>query len=164
MERNIKQKLTTIYIVRHGETEWNTKGILQGHGDSALTPKEEDQAHQITAELNSIRFDEIFSSDLQRAKRTAEIIALEHRLVVKTNKLLRERYFGQFEGKSFAKYNNVLQNLLRQYKNIDTTSFNRLKIGNAETIEDSTTRLITFLRKQQLATPEKRSSWLHTAD
>src|SRR3989344_5835107 len=96
-----RAKLTTFYIVRHGQTEWNTKGLLQGHGDSPLTYLGVKQAEQIRDELKSIHFDAIFSSDLLRAKRTAEIVALERKIAVKTTQALRERDFGHFEGKPF---------------------------------------------------------------
>lgn len=94
-ERHItnKEKYCTFYIVRHGETLWNVKGLLQGIKDSALTPTGEKQARELAAELESVNFDVIFSSDLLRARRTAEIIALERKLAVKTSQLLRERQF-----------------------------------------------------------------------
>src|SRR3990172_8408752 len=98
---------TTIYIVRHGETEWNIKGVMQGHSDSPLTKTGEKQAHQIAEELKEIHFDEIFSSDALRAKRTAEIIALERKMAVQAKTALRERNYGEFEGLPYEKYNRV---------------------------------------------------------
>lgn len=94
----MKNNNTTIYIVRHGESEANAKGILQGQKDYPLTPKGEEQALIISNELKGINFDAIFSSDLLRAKRTAEIIAVERKLAVNTTKMLRERNYGRLEG------------------------------------------------------------------
>lgn len=88
------------YIVRHGETDWNVKGLIQGHSDIELNKKGEKQAKLLKKELRNIKFDIVFSSDLLRAKRTAEIIALEKSLVIQTTKVLRERSYGRFEGKS----------------------------------------------------------------
>ena len=86
--------LTTIYIVRHGETNQNVKRIIEGHGDTPLNENGEMQAKLISEKLRHVQFDLAFSSDLLRAKRTAEIIALEHNLLVETTRLLRERYYG----------------------------------------------------------------------
>ena len=101
---NLKKNLCTIYIIRHGETEWNVKKIMQGQKNSLLTTKGIQQAKQAAKQLKQIKFAAIFSSDLLRAKRTAQIIALEHKLIVKTRKILRERYYGKFEGKKIITY------------------------------------------------------------
>lgn len=90
----------TIYIVRHGESEWNVRGLIEGRGDSLLTYKGEMQAFRLAKELKLIKFDVLFSSHLKRAKRTAEIIALEHNLTTETTRALVERDFGRLEGKS----------------------------------------------------------------
>ena len=87
----------TIYLVRHGETDWNVKNIIQGQIDIPLNKKGENQALEIANELKDIHFDAIFSSDLSRAKRTAEIIATERKLAVVATKTLREMYFGKFQ-------------------------------------------------------------------
>lgn len=145
-------KLTTIYIVRHGQTEWNINGLIQGQGDSPLTPKGEDQAKQIAKELKSIYFDEIFSSDLLRAKRTAEIIALERKIVIKTQQAIRERAYGEYEGKSYQIYNQDIQKLLEKYTEISDKEYARLKIGKGEESPDEVTaRFITFLREVAVA-------------
>lgn len=147
----MKNNLTTMYIVRHGETEWNTKGLMQGHQDSPLTKNGEDQALQITEELKKIEFDLIFSSDLLRAKRTAEIIAVEKKLAVETTKLLRERYFAEYEGKPYhalKAFNNVFESLTEEKKF-------KYKEGSIESDEDITTRFITFLRETAITHPGK---------
>lgn len=147
MERNINPNLTIIYIVRHGETEWNTKRLMMGHTDSPLTNDGEAQVRQIAKQLQQIQFAEIFSSDLLRAKRTAEVIALDRKIAVKTTQALRERHYGKFEGKPFAKYNQALRQLLLLYKNVTDDVYFKLKLADSETIEQSVTRFITFLRE-----------------
>ncbi len=57
-------KLTTFYLVRHGETEYNVKGIIQGQSDSPLTRKGIDETKKLAKNLKGIKFDYIFSSDL----------------------------------------------------------------------------------------------------
>jgi len=96
---NVKKNYCKIYLIRHGETDWNVKRIVQGHSDNPLNETGELQAKELAKRLKHIHFDAIFSSDLLRARRTAEIIAQEKKLAVQTTKLLRERSFGKFEGK-----------------------------------------------------------------
>lgn len=96
---DLSQQYCTIYIVRHGESEWNAKGLIQGQSDSRLTQEGEKQALQLAKELKRIKFDALFSSNLKRAKRTAEIIALEHSLTIETTRALVERNFGKLDGK-----------------------------------------------------------------
>ena len=73
----MKKKYCTIYFARHGETSWNVKKMIQGIKDIPLNKKGEEQAMMIGEKLKNIKFDAVFSSDLIRAKRTAEIILLE---------------------------------------------------------------------------------------
>ena len=99
--------MATLYIVRHGQTEYNANKIVQGHCDSPLTTKGIKQA-EITAEkLKDINFTACYHSPLGRTVKTAEII-LEHHDV---NKIpqdnLKEIYLGTFEGINFAKEENA---------------------------------------------------------
>ncbi|MCL2898822.1 2,3-diphosphoglycerate-dependent phosphoglycerate mutase GpmB [Brenneria tiliae] len=64
-----------VYLVRHGETEWNVARRIQGHSDSALTPRGEHQAQQVAERVKKLGITHILTSDLGRTRRTAEIIA-----------------------------------------------------------------------------------------
>src|SRR3989339_1397072 len=99
--RILRNNYCHLYLVRHGETEWNVQKIIQGHKDIPLNQKGEKQARRLAKKLVKIKFGVVFSSDLLRAKRTAEIVVLEKKIAVKTTKTLRERHFGRFEGKSW---------------------------------------------------------------
>lgn len=87
-----------IYLVRHGETDWNVARRIQGHSDIPLNSNGEEQARSLKSTLSSIPFAAIFSSDLIRAKQTAEIFAHPHSLSVQESQALRERCFGSLEG------------------------------------------------------------------
>lgn len=93
--------MTTFYIIRHGNTEFNNKGRLQGGQiDSPLTEMGYNDAYNIAKKLNKMKFDAIFSSDLGRTFITAHIIADKLGL---TNKIfrvkeLREIDFGDLSG------------------------------------------------------------------
>ena len=68
---------TRFYFIRHGETEWNTKGIYQGLTDIPLSEKGEKQAEYLGKRFQNkaLKVDAIYSSPLQRAVKTAESIA-----------------------------------------------------------------------------------------
>ena len=89
---------TQVIIVRHGETEWNIKGIRQGNLDSALTEKGMLQAKALAQRLARERFTGLYSSDLGRAVQTATAVAelTGHEIV--TDARLRERHLGIFQG------------------------------------------------------------------
>jgi len=144
--------ITNFYLVRHGQTEWNVKDLIQGHQDSPLTEVGLKDAKNVAEKLKNIKFDLIFSSDLLRAKRTAEIIALEHKLEVQTNKLLRERKFGHLEGKSKKEFDDwvkVFKNLTDEERFIYKTS------PEIESDEEIVNRLITFMKEIAIANPGK---------
>lgn len=142
----------TFYIVRHGETEWNVKGLIQGQGDSPLTEKGILQVKDAAKELKNIRFDAFFSSDLLRAKRTAEIIALEHKLAVETTKLLRERNYGHMDGKS----TKDLKEIYKIYDRLSDQERFKYKItDDIESDEEVIGRFITFIREIALSYNKK---------
>ncbi|RYD05385.1 hypothetical protein N752_08560 [Desulforamulus aquiferis] len=87
-----------IYLVRHGETSWNAGGRFQGHSDIPLTDKGKEQAQYLAERLRKEKIDAFYSSDLLRARETAEILAKPHGLPVQNVKELREINFGQWEG------------------------------------------------------------------
>ena len=94
MDLKAKNQYTTFYVVRHGETTANVEGIIQGQKDYPLNSNGEEQAKTRARQLKSVKFDAIFSSDLVRAKRTAEIISLESKMNVLTTKALRRKEEG----------------------------------------------------------------------
>ncbi len=144
-------KLTTFYIVRHGETESNVRKIIQGQSDSPLTKKGIEEIKRVAKKLKRINFDYVFSSDLLRAKRTAEIIALEHKLEIQTNKLLRERRFGNLEGKSNSelKWEKRFENLTNEQK------YTYKHSPDIESDQEIVTRFLTFLREVAIGYPGK---------
>ena len=85
-----------IYIVRHGQTDLNSRNVLQGRSDHPLNEKGEEQAREIADLLSDVRFDRVFSSPLKRAIRTAEIVAPYAPMIIDDR--LIEMEYGPYEG------------------------------------------------------------------
>ena len=91
--------MTTLYLVRHGETIDNVNQIMQGQTQGQLTDNGIRQAEEVRDEMASEEFSAIISSDLKRSVDTATIIAEPHHLEVTQMPLLRERDWGGFTGR-----------------------------------------------------------------
>ena len=87
-----------IYITRHGQTEWNALGKLQGRKDIELNEVGRKQAEMTRDKLKNEKVDLIISSSLKRAKQTAEIINKEFNVDILEDERLVERGYGDFEG------------------------------------------------------------------
>jgi broad specificity phosphatase PhoE len=90
--------VTTILLVRHGETDWNRDRRVQGHSDTPLNETGRAQARALAEELAQTGLDAVYSSDLLRAYETARIVAESKGLDVTAIRELRERHFGTWEG------------------------------------------------------------------
>lgn len=112
-----EKKICTLYVVRHGESEANVNKIVQGHTDSPLTQRGVEQAEEVAETFKDIGFDAIYSSDLERAKRTAQIIKLDRKIEIKTSPFLREKFFGVFEGNDHNKYVGALRKEFDRFDN-----------------------------------------------
>jgi probable phosphoglycerate mutase len=88
-----------ICVTRHGETDWNTAGILQGWLDTELNDRGRQQAHELAAAFADLRFSSVYTSPLSRALETAQIIADRLRLPPpRAHDGLKERHFGVIQG------------------------------------------------------------------
>ena len=142
----------TLYLVRHGETEWNTKDILQGQLDSALTERGIRQAGELVDQLRGVHFDAILSSDLLRAHRTAETIAVERQLAVTTSKLLRERSWGRYDGREARVFREECRHLIEKLKDLTEEEHWRFKyFEDIESFEEVFARFSAFLREAAAA-------------
>lgn len=138
------QKYCTVYLVRHGQTDWNAQGITQGQTDVPLNSEGTKQAQTLGQNLKDIKFDAVFSSDLIRAKRTAGIITLERKMAIETTHLLRERRYGKLDGKPYQlmqEFHNTWENLSKK----ERVQYKPYK--DYETDEEIISRFITFLRE-----------------
>ncbi|WP_068775415.1 histidine phosphatase family protein [Paenibacillus sp. FJAT-26967] len=91
--------MTMVGLIRHGSTEWNLQGRTQGALDTDLTEEGREQARQLGRRLKAEPWDFLISSDLRRARESAELIsALSGIPLLRTDSRLREKSFGQLEG------------------------------------------------------------------
>jgi probable phosphoglycerate mutase len=91
--------MTTLYLVRHGETYDNERQIMQGQTPGELNTTGIRQAETLSQQLADAPFDAIVASDLWRSIQTARIVAEPHGMEVVTTPLLRERDWGSFTGR-----------------------------------------------------------------
>ncbi len=152
----MKNNMTTIYLVRHGESEFNREGNKKrikhvsecGELQGPLSKKGQKQVKKRAYHFNNIRFDAIFSSDLTRAKQTAEIINLERNLIIQTNKILRERKV-YFPGKSVEENENEMRKMLTDLNEEQKMAFK--PDVTFESAKEAASRILTFLREIAVA-------------
>jgi len=112
--------MTEFWLIRHGQTEWNIEGRFQGSSDVPLNQNGIAQAEQLAEKLfdNQHKFSAVYSSDLIRAIKTAEIIAERLGLDVFQNSNLREISQGEWEGQLFVDIKaNYPDEILERRKN-----------------------------------------------
>lgn len=137
-----------LYIVRHGETDWNVMRKIQGNTDIPLNEVGIKQAEEIGKRFVDERLAIAFSSDLLRAKKTAKIISAQHNLNVIAKEVLREKNFGEMEGK----HQSDMIKAYSLYEKLASKEISNHRIANgAETDEEVIARILTFLRETSLA-------------
>jgi probable phosphoglycerate mutase len=90
--------VTTILLARHGETDWNRENRFQGHADPPLNETGRAQAAELAAALAAEQLAAVYSSPLQRAFETAQIVAAPHSLEPVAVEALREVDVGSWQG------------------------------------------------------------------
>lgn len=99
-----------MYLVRHGETDWNQVRRIQGHSDTDLNELGLRQAEQVAGRFRSEGIHAVYSSDLSRARETASRIAQNFDRAVSTLITLRERCYGQWEGLTYEEIRARFEN------------------------------------------------------
>jgi broad specificity phosphatase PhoE len=130
-----------LYIVRHGETTHNKRGIFMGHYDAKLSDQGIKQAKLLAKRLKLVNFDYIYSSDLARARRTSEEIAKFQNCKIQFSKQLRERKMGIFENQSREKYYEFTN------KNATKDSVHLRLPGGGESLYCQQKRAVRFIEK-----------------
>jgi len=105
-----------IVLVRHGATDWNLQGRCQGATDLELSDVGVRQAEQIAALLSRENIQAVYSSDLRRARQTAELISQPHSLPVQIEKTVRELDHGALEGLTFNEIKQQYAEFLTRWR------------------------------------------------
>ncbi len=145
-----------LYFVRHGRTLWNLEGRFQGaSGDSPLLPESIDILKQLGQYLKEIHFDTIYSSDLPRAVKSAEIIQsqLQKPCSLESIPDLREWQLGKLEGLKIATLNAIYPQQIKAFRS-NLAQFDT-KMFEAESLYSTTQRTIQFIKSLK-GSPAKR--------
>lgn len=145
----VSTPVTRICLVRHGETAWNADRRIQGQIDAPLNEIGIAQAHATARWLSKAPFTAVYSSDLQRACRTAQIIAAHHALPVQLHGGLRERMYGKFQGLTYAEAEQRYPGAYRRFHDRDPGE----NFRSGESLRDFSRRVQAALRTVAEAQP-----------
>ena len=108
--------MTELWLVRHGQTDWNSEGRWQGHADIPLNPTGLEQARSLASKLaeSGCIFQAIYSSDLKRAYQTAQEIGNSLHLTLYKDRRLREISKGEWEGMLVTQVTELSNAAMRQ--------------------------------------------------
>jgi broad specificity phosphatase PhoE len=148
----MRNKHTTIYVVRHGESDANIRERFTeedftrwGEYESDLTEKGIEQGKAIAQKLRPVHFEAIFSSDLTRARHTAELIAEGRNMPVATNASIRERKYGKEFFLMTKEQRHELKSAL--YELNEEEKFNHKFFPHGESAKDAAERFHAFLKE-----------------
>lgn len=140
--------MTSIYMVRHGQSTWNKKGLLQGQANPPLSLVGKRQATTVARIIKQLPINLIYTSDLLRAWETASIIAKENNLPIYTSTSLREQSLGFFEGKPYSYWNERYSRISHKYTTLSDEEKLLFKLcEDMESDKEAVDRLISFLRE-----------------
>lgn len=133
--------MTTLIIVRHGETDWNVEGRWQGQIDVPLNANGHHQAQQMAESLIQAPITAIYSSDLRRASETAGYLARKFNLPVQTDARLREIHQGMWQG---LRISEIRSNYRSEFQSREKNPLQVAPPGG-ETVQQVGERLNSFL-------------------
>lgn len=129
-----------VYVIRHGQTDWNLSKKTQGKTDIELNETGIEQARKAKEEINKCNIDLIYCSPLKRARKTAEIVNEDKKCKIIYNKALEERGYGDFERKT----KDEIKEMIESWEKIHNYTENSNE-RNIEPIKDVCARVWNFL-------------------
>ncbi len=142
--------MRSLFLVRHGQTDWNIEGRFQGRRDIPLNDRGLLQAEAASGALRRLHFGSIWSSPLSRALQTAQIIAAPHALDVSIHNDLTEIYHGEWEGLTNLVVANAWPALLTEWHAAPHT----VTMPDGESLDDVIVRSVRALKAVVTASPE----------
>lgn len=143
--------MTTLYLIRHGQTDWNLEGRYQGQADVPLNATGRAQAEALATQLQGRTFMALYTSDLQRARETADILARVVALPVQGEPRLREINQGEWEGQLVTAIKTRYTELWAQR----TTDPANLRPPGGETVAEVAARMYAALDDIAYAHPNE---------
>ena len=131
-----------VYLIRHGETTWNSLMKFQGQTDIPLSDLGRQQAERLSRRLACEKFTACYASDLTRAYETAEIVSIPHTLAVQKIPSLRELNFGAWEGLTSAEIKSSYREELKQWWKSPLTT----RVPGGETLAEMVVRAMEALK------------------
>lgn len=135
--------MVEIVLIRHGLTLWNYEGRIQGISNTELAPEGLKQAELLAKNFPFDKVDAIYSSDLSRAKNTAQFLADKFNLPLQVTAGLREIDFGEWEGRRFAELEKQDAERLKTF----FTAPHKLQLDRAETFQQAQVRAMDELNR-----------------
>ena len=126
-----------LYVIRHGETDWNQKGIMLSIEDKPLNQNGIEQANKAREIVKKLDYDIVISSPLERTYHTAQIVNKNKNIDIVTDKRIMERNAGILSGKSIS------EEMYKDYWNLEKD----IKYEGAETIKEFLDRVYNFLNE-----------------
>lgn len=136
-----------LYLIRHGETDWNVQGRMQGQTDIALNQNGIDLAKVTAQGMADISFDLCITSPLKRARQTAEIILGGKDIPVIEDGRIAELCFGSWEGLGCRKENYEVPAPMEQFRQFYTDPLHFVPAADGETIAELCERTGQFWRE-----------------
>ncbi|WP_218964131.1 histidine phosphatase family protein [Priestia megaterium] len=146
--------MLNLYLVRHGQTEWNVQKRMQGWENSNLTELGKRNAIALGEKLKAVTFDAVYTSTSGRTIETAKLIMGNQNLHIESDKNLREMFLGEWEGKTDEELKALYP---QQYNNFWEQPAD-YKPFNGETFEELNNRVILVL--QNIIANHKRGNVL----
>ena len=143
--------MSRLLLVRHGDTELNSRERFWGCTDVKLSATGIEQAKKLSERLASEKIDAVYASDLERAWRTAEIIASRHQIEVVTCPEMRETNFGKIEGLSFDEVSRLYPELTESWLSWDI----QMRFPDGEGVCEVNDRVSKFKDRLRKHAPEE---------
>lgn len=147
--------MTEFWLIRHGETDWNTVRRCQGHTDIPLNATGLQQAAALAKKIAGISFAAIYSSDLQRAYRTAQILAAPINLPIQTDIRLREIHQGAWEGRLVSEIRAEIASNFPG-SDVDLVDVEQPRAPGGESVRSVLTRMTTIADEISARHPSQR--------
>lgn len=133
--------VTELVLVRHGETDWNAQGRIQGQLDIPLNATGLAQAAAVGARLREQHFDAVYASDLQRAMQTARPVVQGVEREIRREPRLRERHFGALQGLTGEEAQQQQSRVWQAYKSRGPQA----DLGGGESLLVFSRRVVDFI-------------------